>query len=203
MCRHKEEETITYILYKHVISSILISLTLRKLKRDNLKSRTRIMNRHQQSCVTHQWFNTMFTILCNRWSEKKFVIFRYQRYLNSINIISRNRIKTPGKFEISAIDICYTLCTWPNYITGPNVQIWVNTLIVQLSTDTRMSVLLLGSSHINRLKHYVNKLQQQEFNLDGNIIIKLFGINGGRIGNNDHCRRLETYIEQVKPMHII
>ena len=65
-----------------------------------------------------------------------------------------------------------------------------------------MSVLLLGSSHINRLKHYVNKLQQQEFNLDGNII-NLFGINGGRIGNNDHCRRWETYIEQVKPMHII
>ena len=83
------------------------------------------------------------------------------------------------------------------------MQIWINTLIVQLSMDTRMSVLLLGSSHINRLKHYVNKLQQQEFNLNGNIIIKLFGINLGRIGNNDHCRRWETYIEQVKPMHII
>ena len=82
------------------------------------------------------------------------------------------------------------------------MQIWINTLIVQLSTDTRMSVLLLGSSHINRLKHYVNKLQQQEFNLNGNIIIKLFGINLGRIGNNDHCRRWETYIEQVKPMYI-
>ena len=75
-------------------------------------------------------------------------------------------------------------------------------MIVQLSTDTTMSVLLLGSSHMNRLKHYVNKLQQQEFNLDGNII-NLFGINGVRIGNNDHCRRWETYIEQVKPMHII
>ena len=61
------------------------------------------------------------------------------------------------------------------------MQIWVNILIVQLSMDARMSVLLLGSSHINRLKHYVNKLQQ-EFNLDGNVIIKLFGINGGRIG---------------------
>jgi hypothetical protein len=60
------------------------------------------------------------------------------------------------------------------------VQIWVNILIVQLSMDARMSVLLLGSSHINRLKYYVNKLQQ-EFNLDGNVI-KLFGINGGRIG---------------------
>ena len=44
--------------------------------------------------------------------------------------------------------------------------------MVQLSADTRMSVLLLGSSHINRLKH-VNKLQQQEFNLDGKIIILL------------------------------
>jgi hypothetical protein len=41
-----------------------------------------------------------------------------------------------------------------------------------------MSVLLLESSHINTLKHYVNKLQQQEFNLDGNVIITLFGING-------------------------
>ena len=88
-------------------------------------------------------------------------------------------------------------------LIGANVQIWVNILIVQLSTDARMSVLLLESSHINRLKHYVNKLQQQEFNLDGNVIITLFGINGGRIGNNDHCRRWETYIEQVKPRHII
>ena len=73
------------------------------------------------------------------------------------------------------------------------MQIWVNILIVQLSMDARMSVLLLGSSHINRLKHYVNKLQQ-EFNLDGNIIIKLFGTKGGRIGNKDHCSRWETYI---------
>jgi hypothetical protein len=56
-----------------------------------------------------------------------------------------------------------------------------------------MSVVLLGSSHINRLKHYKNKLQQ-EFNLDGNIIIKLFGTKGGRIGNKDHCSRWETYI---------
>ena len=63
--RHKEEETVTHVLYKHVISSIVISLTLRKLKRDKLKSRTRIMNGHQQSYVTHQWFNTMLTILCN------------------------------------------------------------------------------------------------------------------------------------------
>ena len=60
-----------------------------------------------------------------------------------------------------------------NYITGANVQIGVITLMVQLSADTRMSVLLLGSSHIHRLKHYVNKLQQQEFNLDGTIIILL------------------------------
>ena len=74
------------------------------------------------------------------------------------------------------------------------MQIWVNTLLVQLSTDTIMSVVLLGSSHINRLKHYVNKRQQQKFNLDGNIIIKLFGTKGGRIGNKDHCRRWETYI---------
>ena len=73
------------------------------------------------------------------------------------------------------------------------MQIWVNTSLVQLSTDTIMSVVLLGSSDINRLKHYKNKLQQ-EFNLDGNIIIKLFGTKGGRIGNKDHCSRWETYI---------
>jgi dihydroxyacetone kinase DhaKLM complex PTS-EIIA-like component DhaM len=48
-----------------------------------------------------------------------------------------------------------------------------------------MSVVLFGSSHINRLKHYVNKLQQ-EFNLDGNIIIKLFGTKGGRIGESSY-----------------
>ena len=68
------------------------------------------------------------------------------------------------------------------------------------SWSTRMSVLLLESSHINRLKHYVNKLQQQEFNLDGEIIIKWFAINEDRIGNTDHCRRWETYNEQVTPI---
>ena len=31
----------TFILYKHVISSFFMSLTLRKLKRDNLKSQIR------------------------------------------------------------------------------------------------------------------------------------------------------------------
>jgi len=101
-----------------------------------------------------------------------------------------------------SISVTHCARNYINYITGANVQIGVNTLIVQLSTETRMSVLLLGSSHIHRLKHYVNKLQHQEFNLDSNII-KLVGINGGRIGNNYHCRRWETYIEQVKPMHII
>jgi hypothetical protein len=75
------------------------------------------------------------------------------------------------------------------------VQIGVNTLMVQLSADTRMSVLLLGSSHIHRLKHYVNKLQQQEFNLDDNIIIKLFGINGGVTCTV--CNRYRSQIFQI------
>ena len=76
--------------------------------------------------------------------------------LNSINIISRNANKTLGKFKYRrSIYVTHCARDQINYITGANVQIWVNTLIVQLSTDTRMSVLLLGSSHINILKHYV------------------------------------------------
>jgi hypothetical protein len=76
--------------------------------------------------------------------------------LNSINIISRNDNKTLGKFKyLRSIYVTHCARDQINYITGANVQIWVNTLIVQLSTDTRMSVLLLGSSHIHSLKHYV------------------------------------------------
>ena len=76
--------------------------------------------------------------------------------LNSINIIRRNAIKTLGKLKyLRSIYATHCARDQINYITGANVQIWVNTLIVQLSMDTSMSVLLLGSSHINRLKHYV------------------------------------------------
>jgi len=49
-----------------------------------------------------------------------------------------------------------------------------------------VNVLLIGSSHINRLRQYVN-----DFNLPNFCLIQpqvsMYGISGGRIKNNHHC----------------
>ena len=63
---------------------------------------------------------------------------------------------------------------------------------------------VLGSSHVNRLRHYINNnsaLHNFEFGNDPSVT--LFGIGGGRIYNNNHCQQCEHQISKVIPPHII
>jgi len=66
------------------------------------------------------------------------------------------------------------------------------------------SVLVMGSSHVNRLRHYINNTPAlHNFNLGNDPSVTLFGIGGGRIYNNSHCQQWEHQISNVIPSHII
>jgi hypothetical protein len=63
---------------------------------------------------------------------------------------------------------------------------------------------VLGSSHVNRLRHYINNnpaLHNFEFGNDPSVT--LFGTGGGRIYNNYYCQQWEHQIYNVIPPHII
>jgi hypothetical protein len=76
---------------------------------------------------------------------------------------------------------------------------WTNVMLLMWKRTRKISNKAIVSKIISSAVSFLQFGQSRLYN----IIIKLFGINGGRIGNNDHCRRWVTYIEQVKPMHII
>lgn len=66
------------------------------------------------------------------------------------------------------------------------------------------SVLVIGSSHVNRLQQYINNhLASDNFNLNGHDTVYLFGISGGRIKNNNHCLSWENEIIRVSPNRVL
>lgn len=66
------------------------------------------------------------------------------------------------------------------------------------------SVLVIGSSHVNRLQQYINNLPASDnFNLNGHDTVFLFGISGGRIKNNNHCLSWENEIIRVSPNRVL
>ena len=65
-------------------------------------------------------------------------------------------------------------------------------------------VLILGSSHVNRLQQYVNNRPAlNNFHLNGQNTVALFGISGGRIKNNNHCVSWENEIIRVSPNRVL
>jgi hypothetical protein len=66
------------------------------------------------------------------------------------------------------------------------------------------SVLVIGSSHVNRLQQYINNHPAfDNFNLNGHDTISLFGISGGRIKNNNHCLSWENEIIRVSSNRVL
>ena len=66
------------------------------------------------------------------------------------------------------------------------------------------SVLVIGSSHVNRLQQYINNhLASDNFNLNGHDTVYLFGISGGRIKNNNHCLSWENEIIWASPNRVL
>ena len=57
------------------------------------------------------------------------------------------------------------------------------------------SVLVMGSSHVNRLRHYTG--------INNTPALHNFDLRGGRIYNKSHCQQWEHHISNVIPSHII
>lgn len=64
------------------------------------------------------------------------------------------------------------------------------------------NVLLIGSSHINRLRQYVNDFNLQNFGLI-QPQVSMYGISGGRIKNNHHCGLWSNEVTRVGPYRIL
>ena len=64
------------------------------------------------------------------------------------------------------------------------------------------NVLLIGSSHINRLRQYVNDFNLQNFGLI-QPQVSMCGISGGRIKSNHHCGLLSNEVTRVGPDRIL
>ena len=66
-----------------------------------------------------------------------------------------------------------------------------------------MIILILGSSHVRRLSHYISTVPRlANFGL-ANIQVEYFGISGGRIGRKDDIELFYQQIARVQPEHII
>lgn len=65
-------------------------------------------------------------------------------------------------------------------------------------------VLIIGSSHVNRLQNYVRSQPAcRNFNFVHDPVVHFRGISGGRISDGSHCRQWEHAIENVRPEHLI
>jgi hypothetical protein len=66
------------------------------------------------------------------------------------------------------------------------------------------SVLVIGSSQVNRFQQYINNHPAfDNFNLNGHVTVSLIGISGGRIENNNHCLSWENEIIRVSPNRVL
>ena len=64
------------------------------------------------------------------------------------------------------------------------------------------NMLLIGSSHINRLRQYVNDFNLQNFDLI-QPQVSMYGISGGQIKNNHHCGLWSNEVTRVGPDRIL
>ena len=66
------------------------------------------------------------------------------------------------------------------------------------------SILIMGSSHINRFEHYIqNRPALNNLNIQGNVTINYFGISGGQVLKSDHCQQWETAMQLYQPEHLV
>ncbi|KAK3084476.1 hypothetical protein FSP39_014130 [Pinctada imbricata] len=64
-------------------------------------------------------------------------------------------------------------------------------------------VLFIGSSHVNRLKSFMEQRGFMNFNFHPPIDCHLFGISGGRLELSSHVRRVGMEISARKPTALI
>lgn len=67
--------------------------------------------------------------------------------------------------------------------------------------DSTMACLLIGSSHIERLRQFLP--DNNPFQLSDNPEIQFHGISGGRVLRSDHVQSFETVVGSVRPSRIV
>jgi hypothetical protein len=69
---------------------------------------------------------------------------------------------------------------------------------------TRTRVVILGNSHVHRLKNFIDSNAQfNDFAFGDDPEVRCYGIGGGRINDAGHCTRWEQQIADRMPHHLI
>jgi hypothetical protein len=64
--------------------------------------------------------------------------------------------------------------------------------------------LIIGSSHVNRLRTYVNSnCSTRNFSFGNDPLVRFYGISGGRVNKTGHCTRWERVISDIRPHHLV
>lgn len=78
-----------------------------------------------------------------------------------------------------------------------------NTHVGFCSKNIMADVVLLGSSHIVKLKQYIDSdVKFKNFGIE-NIIVEYCGIPGGRLANPDHIERFQNFIRRFRPKYAV
>jgi lysophospholipase L1-like esterase len=65
-------------------------------------------------------------------------------------------------------------------------------------------VLIIGSSHVNRLRTYVNSnCSTRNFSFGNDPLVRFYGISGSRGNKKEHCTRWERVISDIRPHHLV
>jgi hypothetical protein len=65
-------------------------------------------------------------------------------------------------------------------------------------------VLIIGSSHVNRLRTYVNSnCSTRNFSFGNDPLVRFYGISGSRGNKKEHCTRWERVIFDIRPHHLV
>jgi hypothetical protein len=65
-------------------------------------------------------------------------------------------------------------------------------------------VLLLGSSHVNRFRNYVDRnVHLHNFAFSHNSVVQFYGIGGERINNINHTSMCEQQIANYMPHYLV
>lgn len=62
----------------------------------------------------------------------------------------------------------------------------------------------MGSSHVNRLRTYINSnCSTIIFSFGNELLVRVYGISGGRVNKKEHCTRWQRVISDIRPHHLV
>ncbi|XP_061167216.1 uncharacterized protein LOC133176061 [Saccostrea echinata] len=68
-----------------------------------------------------------------------------------------------------------------------------------------MTSLVIGDSHVNRLRLYIGpgSSAADSYSIRELTTVKYYGISGGLVTNNHHLRKFSSIVQQINPHHLI